>query len=333
MNEFQSATLRLTAWYLAIIMAISLIFSMIIFQISRQELARDLQQPRGPRLESLINDPVAFENFREQRRDESIDALMTNIIILNIITLFAGGTASYFLARRTLAPIEVAMDEQSQFISDASHELRTPLAAIQIENDVALRKKKLSSADMRKLLESNVEEVQKLRALSDRLLQLSSQTPLEMHSVPLNDVTTQAINRVIPQAQAKNISIEDSVGQSQVVGNADSLTDMVVILLDNAIKYSQPNTQIVINATEEGKFARLAVIDEGKGIASADLDRIFDRFYRADESRSSTDVHGYGLGLSIAQRIASLHHTKINVKSNEGVGTTFFVKLRLSIMK
>lgn len=330
MQLFQSAALKLTLWYLLILMMISITFSVIIYQLSSNEFGRDL--PRGgAEGRQFVIDPEAFEAFRQQRINESAERLVRNLFFLNIVTLTLGGGASYLLARRTLSPIKAAMDEQGRFTSDASHELRTPLTAIRSEIEVALRNKNITAEQMRTLLNSNLEEVDKLHALSDRLLQLTGDKNLEMSITSLDEVAINALNRVVPLAQKKHIDIENTVANLSILGNADSLADMLTILLDNAIKYSPAKTSIVISAETQNKFVQLSVKDQGQGIKASDLPHIFDRFYRADLSRNKDHVDGHGLGLAIAERIAELHKTKITVVSDLGKGTTFSVKIPLAL--
>lgn len=327
-NMFQSATLKLTAWYLVVIMLISVTFSGIIYQISSTELDRGFP-PDGPGARALVIDREAFEQFRQERAEEARMNLIGNLIALNVITLVAGGFASYFLARRTLSPIKDAVDAQARFTSDASHELRTPLAALYAENEIALRKKELPARRMRELLVSNMEEVDKLRKLSDRLLELSSEKSIPLSDISLEDVGIEAITRVVDRAQAKDIVVENALQPLKVRANLENISDLMVILIDNAVKYSPEKSTIRLTTEQDAKSVTIFVKDEGQGIATEDIPKIFDRFYRADASRNQDEASGYGLGLSIAQRIAAAHSTRVFVTSTVGEGSTFSFKLPL----
>ena len=206
---FKSATLQLTGWYLLIMMVICVGFSTVIYQVSSSEFERRL--PQTIISTSPFNLDAILERARAQRAAESRAALIRNLILVNLVALGLGGGASYLLARRTLRPIEQAAEAQGRFVSDASHELRTPLTAMQAENEVALRDPKLSKADLRTLLQSNLEEVGKLQGLSDRLLQLTNGANTPLAPVPLEEAAIDAINRVIKPAQTKNIPIENNV--------------------------------------------------------------------------------------------------------------------------
>jgi signal transduction histidine kinase len=142
---FKSATLKLTAWYLLIIMTISIAFSVVIYGVSSAELNRPF--PVRALLNShqrVIINSDDFEEVRQVFVSEGRERLLVNLVVANIATLALGGGASYLLARRTLRPIQEAMDAQGRFTSDASHELRTPLTALQTEIEVALRDRKLN---------------------------------------------------------------------------------------------------------------------------------------------------------------------------------------------
>ncbi len=326
---FDSATIRLTLWYMLILTILSLLFSTIVFQLASQEFRR----PYGPRRPNVIlsngEDNVfdQFEALREAREKEATNHLIGNLVVFNIVTIAAGGFASFLLAKRTLHPIEQALESQTRFSSDVAHELRTPLTVMQSEIEIGLRSKKTSTEGHKALLESNLDEVHRLRALTDRLLILASEKELPLAPTKLDDVATEAINRVIALAQAHKIDIENTLGKQTALANFDTLTDAVVILLDNAIKYSPAKSKVTISAETSGRHVLLHIADNGHGIADADLPHIFDRFYRADTSRSKQNIEGHGLGLSIAKRIVESHHGKITATSTKGTGTTFTIRL------
>ena len=128
-------------------------------------------------------------------------------------------------------------------------------------------------------------------------------------------------------AELKKISLKTDIKDLAVHGDRDSLVDLVSILLDNAIKYSSKNGQVSLSVGKKDKSAVLIVKDNGQGIRAVDLPHIFDRFFRADSSRSKDSSDGYGLGLAIARKIADLHDASLEVKSTVGKGSTFTVRL------
>jgi len=269
--------------------------------------------------------------FQQQVRTIKTD-LVHRLVFLNVGSLIIASLFSLYLARRTLLPMEQAMDQQTRFSSDASHELRTPLTALRARNEVALRKSELTLAEARRVMQSSVEQAIKLEKLSEGLLKLSQSNGQALATTPvsLSQVTNEAMNRVVEQAQAKRIGIEDSTPNSMVMGDLDTLVQVVTILLDNAIKYSRRGNTIFIESDSEGRYQLLHVRDEGIGISATDLPHIFERFYRADNARTKLGEQGYGLGLSIAKKLVESNNGTLTVRSTLGKGTTFTIKLPIS---
>ncbi|MFZ1458961.1 MAG: HAMP domain-containing sensor histidine kinase [Candidatus Saccharimonadales bacterium] len=323
---FDKATLRLTAWYMVILMVISLLFSLILFYVASDEFGRALG-PRRPGETMIFIQDDDVMTMRQQRINESSSRLFGNLAVFNIVVLLGGGALSYLLARRTLRPIQEAMELQARFSSDAAHELRTPLAVMQTETEVTLRDKKSSKESYSTTLQSNLDEVHRLRTLTDRLLLLANNHDMPLAAVQIEDVAVEAMNRSLVLAQAKKIIIDNQVGQALATANVDSLTDVLTILIDNAIKYSPAKSTIRLTSSIKDKTVLLDVIDEGVGISEADVPHVFDRFYRADLSRSKLNVEGHGLGLSIAKRLIEQQYGKIRVTSTPGNGSQFTIRL------
>lgn len=331
---FQSAALKLTGWYLAIIMLLSIGTSLALYHVSASDLENNANRQVGY-FEGLLGprDLGVYSRLRNSLLDEDRGHLKANLIIFNLFVLVAGGGISYALARRTLRPIEDTLESQKRFTGDASHELRTPLAAIQAENEVALRNPNLTKGQALKLLQSNLEEVAKLKALSEGLLALANNDKdTEFYqALSSKEIIAAAIARTAKAAKARRVELDTSeTPDLSVKGSQQNLVDVIVILIDNAIKYSQPGGKVLLTTSERGKTARISVIDSGKGIKAADLPHIFERFYRAEPSRSKDNSGGYGLGLAIAKKIADVHGAYIDVKSAPGKGSTFTLVLPLA---
>jgi signal transduction histidine kinase len=311
---FDRATLKLTAVYTAILMVISLAFSVAIFTIATREIGRPLAHPTKIVMESPKGE--TFERiFRERTRMVS-GQLAWSLVFINVVILISGAAVSYVLARLTMKPIKAAFDRESRFVSDASHELRTPLAAMKTENEVLLRDKSVAKSDLRAALHSNLEEVDKLRRLTDYLLQMNSTEPIAMSDVDLVAATATAVERVKTAARARKITIDSQIAGGHIRANAEAVTSILAILLDNAVKYSPDKTTVVVGRDETSLFVR----DNGSGVAATDLPHIFERFYRAEKSRT-TD--GYGLGLALAQDLAAKMNMKITARNNDDGGATF----------
>jgi signal transduction histidine kinase len=327
-------TTRLALSYLAIIMLMSIGFSMIFYHTSSRELGRQLPpagsfEMRDVTMNGRRGGPLLNE-FLEARIEEGRRSLQGRLIALNLLTLLLGSVLSYVLARKTLRPIERNMEAQTQFVSDASHELRTPLTALRTSNEVALRQPKLSQAESRELLEQNIQEVIKLQALTDSLLRLARpEATLPLAEISLQDATADAINSLAPMAVAKNISLHDTVPALTVWADGVSLTQTLTILLDNAIKYSPTDATITLSGGQKGRYGYISVRDEGPGITSSDLPHIFDRFYRADQSRTNSQTEGFGIGLALAKKLVTQQNGDIEVTRTPGKGSVLTVTLPL----
>jgi len=314
-------------------------FSVAIYQTASSEIDRIIS-----RMEFRQNHP--YENIPErlptlprgqkipsvQDLDNSRNKLLMALLIINgSIFVYAGG-ASYFLAGRTLRPIRIMVDEQNQFISSASHELRTPIATMRAEMEANLMEKHLSEKALRELIKSNLEELDTLQDLTNNLLRLAhvhnikSDQPMDILDV--KGIIEKAEKKVVQLAKQKHIAINSKLENITISGNKHDLIELFVILLDNAIKYSPEGTKITIISEVVSTGVKVTVKDEGQGIPAQDIPYIFERFYRADKSRSQAD--GYGLGLSIARKIVDTHNGTIHVTSVEKKGTTFIVTLPMS---
>jgi two-component system sensor histidine kinase CiaH len=319
---FTTARVKLTAWYLAIIMSISLSFSVVIYAGVNRELLRfdAVQKVRQERVNEislfLRENGIIVPSQENDEETESLEEARLRIIyvlgFINLTILLLAGAGGYFLAGLTLEPIKRNMDEQKMFVSDASHELRTPLTSLKIQIEVALRDKKLSLKEAKELLSSSLEDVDRMQKLSNYLLKMNRYEGgrnLEKNKIDLKSVATDAVG-------ARKVKTD--LASTTVTANYDSMVELATILLDNAIKYGKGKGVMV----KVGK-KKFSVTDYGAGISEDDLPHIFDRFYRSDKSRGT---EGYGLGLSIARSIAEANGASIKVKSVLGKGSTFTVQ-------
>lgn len=326
---FHSAALKLTLWYLAIIMALSIAFSGVLYRLSANNLEHSANRQIGY-FNNFLG-PGELDNYslmRQHQLNQDIERLRANLVFFNLIVIVGGGAASYWLARRTLEPIERALESQSRFAADASHELRTPLTAIQTENEVALRNPNLKKDQAVGLLKSNLEEVAKLKALSNGLLRLASGGRVEKpEPVSIKEALDKAVAQQEKPASLKHVKINARYSDYSVKGDPDNLSELFTIIIDNAVKYSTPGSSVDVSAQKHHREVTISVRDRGQGIAGGDLPKIFDRFYQADSSRSKQKTSGYGLGLAIAKRISEAHGGHIEVRSTLGKGSSFIVHL------
>ena len=323
---FQSATLKLTVWYASILVAISLLFSVIIYSIASNEVGNRIGnlQRNSPAIYFQSN---YYADIRNAQVREAETNLIISLIVTNICIWVAGSVGSYYLARRTLRPIQTAHEAQSRFTSDASHELRTPLASMKIELEVALRDPNLSKKEMSELLHSNLEEVNKLSTLSQTLLQLSrlDHDKIPVEKVALHELTKNSVERF--NKVAARITLDKTYSSLYVRANKSSVDQLLAILIDNAIKYSPDDSTIHIQLLKQKNMAGFEVTNSGAGIPANVLPHIFDRFYQADSSRTSGERKGFGLGLALAKKLVELHGGELTVSSAPKQDTTFRVLL------
>lgn len=340
---FRSARIKLTVWYLLIIMLISISFSVAIYKVLTFELERfeRVQRLRIERiyperlrisLPSNIRGEVIHPSLFDPRLiTETEERIKIILAIINITILAASATAGYFLAGRTLKPIKEMVEEQNRFITDSSHELRTPLTSLKSEIEVSLRDKKLNLEGARNLLKSNLEEVNNLQVLSDGLIKLTQyqkgDNGLIFDKISLAAVIEEATKKISVLAKTKSIKIVNNVEDLTIEGSQPALTELFVIFLDNAIKYSPEKTVVILDTEKSENQAIIHIRDQGLGISEKDISHLFDRFFRSDRSRTKGEIPGYGLGLSIAKQIIDKHNGSIKVQSKLGKGTTFTVQL------
>lgn len=339
---FRSARLKLTFFYLATLLGFSITLTVGIRVFAEYELNRAFAVQRGEFREmarsglSLLV-PHPEQDFYEAQDSQAMVArrhLNQDLALLNIGALVVGGLISYWFAGRTLRPLAESHESQARFVADASHELRTPLANMRAENEVFLRSKSFTEAETRELVQSNLEEVQRLEDLSRDLLALAQygQTELTRTVVAPDTIVEEALVQIKKILANSKVTVKqqlDHTNKAAVYGNQESLVRLLVILLDNAVKYGpRPGTIYVAGALHGSNYV-LTVRDEGKGIAGKDLPYIFDRLYRGDPARANT-TSGYGLGLALAKEIVQANHGSIKAYNHTEGGAVFSVQLPAS---
>lgn len=231
-----------------------------------------------------------------------------------------------------IARLDESFQRQRQFTADASHELRTPLTAVKGQIEVALQRER-EPAEYREVLTAVNSEVDRMVRLVGSLLALAradaGQIPLEREQVDVGAVVGDAVAQVRPAADDKGIALTVNDGpQVALMADQDLLLQLVLNLLDNALKYTPQGGAVDVGWSLEGGEALLRVSDTGPGIAPEHTGRVFDRFYRVDTARSREEG-GAGLGLSICKWIADAHGGSIDVESVVGEGSVFIVHLPL----
>jgi len=232
-----------------------------------------------------------------------------------------------------ISRLEQAFEREQRFTADASHELKTPLAVLRGELEVALRRDR-SPEEYRRVLQSSLEEIARLTKLTEDLLTLArsdaGESVLELERVPIDQLATEACAYIGPLADSAGIDLTCDVPANEVSikGDQKRLKQLLVNLLDNAIKYTTSGGRVRLVLTTDTTGAVIKVTDTGRGIPAASLPHIFERFYRQTDPRDIR-VTGFGLGLAISKWIVDAHEGSIDVESNEGAGSTFTIRLPL----
>ena len=319
-------------------MIITLSFSAVVYSstINRTQRALETQEkrmrnriysipsPQVPPSEALLDE----QEIQEIKRDT-----LTTLGVINAFILIIIGLPGYWLAGKTLRPIEEMVEKQKKFVANAAHELKTPLTAIKTNLEVNLRDKKLDLKKAKKIMENTIEDVDSLTLLTNSLIKQSryqNYSNEKQDIFELKELIERVIKKVKPEADKKGIKIELSGNDIQIKGTKESISELITIFVDNAIKFSKEKGSVKIHLEKNNECASIKIKDNGNGIDKKDIPHIFDRFYKSDTSRSRSQNDGFGLGLSIAKEIAESHGGKISVKSERGKGSKFLIKLPLS---
>ena len=228
---------------------------------------------------------------------------------------------------RMMDRVEAAFAAQRRFVGDASHELRTPLTTVLGNLHLLRRRGRVTQPEMREALQDAILEAERMSRLTQGLLALArADAGQELPRLPVRlDHLVRAVYRDA-QAMAQGVEVHlERADPVEVMGDVDSLKQLLLILVQNGLKYTDPGGSVTLDLRYDSEAAVLSVSDTGQGISEEDLPHIFERFYRARGARSSG---GTGLGLAIARWIAEEHGATIDVRSTPGQGTTFAVRLK-----
>jgi heavy metal sensor kinase len=231
----------------------------------------------------------------------------------------------------TFGRLETAFAQQRQFTADAAHELRTPVSVMLTQTQTALNRER-SGAEYRETLEACQRASQRMRKLIESLLELArldaGQETLKRLRFDLSQVANDCVELVRPLAGERGVKILSELLPLEITGDSERLAQVAANLLTNAIQYNKPGGEVHLKLESQPGLAVLTIADTGQGISNENLPHVFERFYRGDKSRTTSNGNA-GLGLAISKAIVEAHGGTISVSSQPGTGTTFTVILPL----
>lgn len=266
--------------------------------------------------------------------DMAVDGMYFLFLLCAVCIMLAAG-GGYYMAAKNIKPLEILFAREHEFAADASHELRTPLTVLSLgveslQND---DESKLSGF-AQEVLRDMQHETKYMSRLIEALLTLArgdeENTPLARAKVDLTEVAVKVCNKMRPLAAKKGLGLEYAAGDAPqvfILGDKNKMEQLLIIFIDNAIKYSESGT-ITVTVDADSMHAVIKVMDEGIGISESDAQKIFERFYRVDKARSRA-AGGFGLGLNIARIIVVRHGGTVSVKPRSPHGSIFTVRLPL----
>ncbi len=264
--------------------------------------------------------------------EPELHALRRLLVILGgggLIGLVLAAAGGYWLAGRALKPIRLTMDAQREFVADASHELRTPLSLIRANAEMMQRHPE--QPPDKAFVDDIISETDRLAYLVSQLLTLArsdaADAPFEKAPVDVNHLATDVTRQMQLLAGEKQIALTfQPDGAANVYGDEQRLGELLLILLDNSVKYTNAGGAVDVSVGHANGRVQIAVTDNGVGIPKEAMPHVFDRFYRVDKARSR-EMGGSGLGLAIARWIAEKHDGRISLDSEPGKGTKVTVDL------
>ncbi|MEE1230071.1 MAG: HAMP domain-containing sensor histidine kinase [Phascolarctobacterium sp.] len=285
---------------------------------------------RGDKLEGHLYMFKDME-FYYQAAFTTLFKLLCVAVLLFALACYFG----YWLAGRNIQPISEMYGRQMQFTADASHEMRTPLAVMALATQGLKEDEESRYSDFAKeSIEMLQNETQRMSRLTENLMALArgdeGNAPAPMQMVNITELCARVGQQLKLLAQEKGIALRTHVDDSlELLGDETALNRLLIILLDNAIKYSPAATNIDFIVTKSKNNVLFVVQDEGCGISDEDKEKVFDRFYRVDKARSRSQG-GLGLGLSLAHAIVRQHQGEIRILDNKPCGTIMQVLLPLN---
>lgn len=324
-SDYNKAIIKLTSYYSAGVFIILIIFNVLVYGLFINSIHDETNERR-----EHAPFEVEIEELEESQITELQDDLVSILLISDAIIFIIALITAYIISKRTLEPLEKAYAKQKRFVADAAHELRTPLAVMQAGSEVALNNTRTES-EYRNFIKEFLEEVKRLTTLSNDLLFLASSNNENLQSfskISLSEICKKQIHSIKPYSDIKNILIENKIEDNIFIkGKNDDIIRLLVNLLKNSIDYNKENGSVSLALKKINSNTVLSIKDTGIGIKKENIPYIFDRFYKADNSRVN-NASGTGLGLAIVKEIVNEHNAIIKVSSTLGQGTIFEITFK-----
>jgi signal transduction histidine kinase len=254
--------------------------------------------------------------------------LLTGLLTLGATSILLLGAASWWLAGRSLLPAQKAWDQQQTFVANAGHELRTPLTLIRAGVEVAMRNQ--TGGEQKALFKDILQECDHMARLVEDLLLLSrldsGRLQLEHQLIALPNFLSEILRQVERLAEKREIHVSLNQAQGKVWGDPTRLRQVLLILLDNALRYTHAGGHIQVATQLQGQMVHIIVTDDGYGIPAEHLPHVFERFYQVENTRTD-EPRGNGLGLSIAKALVEAQGGTIRLESRVGEGTQVILAL------
>ena len=287
--------------------------------------------PVGEPLIEFVRVPQLFELLESDKTGSAEVQLANRRAIIKVAQKW--GSEGRVLLLEDVTQVRRLETVRRDFIANVSHELRTPVAVIRANAETLLSGAKDDPVMGPRLMDGLHRNAERLARILADLLDLSrldaGQYRLDIGHVPLRAAIDQSMTAVETQAQTRGVRVDVAVGELAVKADPKALDQILVNLIDNAVKYTRAEGQVWIEAKVEDGTVRLEVRDDGPGIADKHRERVFERFYRADPSRSR-EAGGTGLGLSIVKHLVESMHGEVGVEPNQPQGSIFWLRLPLS---
>jgi signal transduction histidine kinase len=357
-SPFEVARIRLTIFYTTITMAIIVLFSVaLIISLERNTRMVVADQFMIPGELTIVTSAIPRQDFEARESTlppqefrlprmhpgpsmnrflvfrRTVDDLERSIVVADGMLLFLVALLGYIIAGRTLRPIQENVNIQKRFLADASHDLRTPLAIMKSESQVLLQTGSRDHVEFKEVIESNLEEIDKMSRLVDDLLIMARTEEIPNKTafadVQVGELLQKAAKKIVARASQKHIDFSyELITDGVIRGEQYQLERAVQNILQNALNYTPDGGKITLSSTQKGDSYHITVKDTGVGISPKDLPHIFDRFYKASHSRN--EESGSGLGLPIVRQIIERHGGLVTIESEEGVGTVVHIRLPIA---